>query len=364
MTRLSAERVQELTSLSRSLAAHVMPQIERHTTGRTSEQVLKNAWPSDARADLFLKTLFAPRIKSATAPLKTTDVAPRKVVETLAALAPSSGAIQLLSRGVHLSLLGLNYISIPIPPALYDTAGALLPPVVSWVAEGDPAPFLEPHVTAVQLGPSSKLLVLSGVSEELQDATLGNAAALIGGMLSARTTAAVDRTFFSSSAASGATPAGILSGVTPLTAAAAGGTAIDTLAADMGAITQAIARYGHDTSEIVFVCAPGDATRLKAHLPDADVIGSPGVPVKTLIGVAVKGLYSGYLDLPQIDISKHVSLHEDSTTPLPLVSVSPTVVAAPQRSFFQTVTLAIRCRCEMAFVAAPGAVQVIGTTNW
>src|SRR5262249_10348623 len=117
-------------------------------------------------------------------------------------------------------------------------------------------------------------------------------------------------------------------------------------------------------TEVVFVCAPGDATRLRAHLPDADVISSPGVPVKTLIGCAVRGLYSGYQDLPQVDTAKNVSLHEDSTTPLPLVSASPTTVAAPTRSFFQTFSIAIRVRCEMAFVAAPGSVQVITTTNW
>jgi hypothetical protein len=362
-----ATRAAELVSLSRAMAAQLMPQIERHTTGRTSEKILEASWPTDARAALLMRTLFAPRYKSAVSPLKTTDATappPRKVVEMLAALAPASGALALLSRGVHLSLVGLNYISIPIPPPLYDAAGNLVAPTAAFVAEGDPGNFIDPHVSAVQLGPSSKLLVLSGVSEELQSASPGNVAALIGTMVSSRVTATLDKVFFSSSAASGATPAGILAGVTPLAAATATGNAVDAMAADMAAIVQAIARYGHDTSEIVFVCAPGDATRIAAHLPDADVIASSGVPTKTLIGVAVKGLYSGYQDLPQIDTAKSVSLHEDTTTPLPIVSASPSTVAAPQRSFFQTASLAIRCRCEMAFVAAPGAVQVVNTVNW
>jgi hypothetical protein len=362
--KLSTERSAELVSLSRAMSAHLMPLIERHASGRTPETILERTWPTDARASLLLKTLFAPRYKSAVSPLKTTDMPARKVVETLAALAPASGALQLLSRGVHLSLVGVNYVSVPLPPAIYDAAGALLPPTVAFVAEGDPGNFIEPHVSSVQCGPSTKLLVLSGISEELQDASPGNAAALIATMVSARTTAALDKVFFSSSAASGPTPAGILAGVTPLTAATATSNAIDAMAADMAAIVQAIARYGFDTSEVVFVAAPGDATRLKAHLPDADVISSPGVATKTLIGVAVRGLYSGYQDLPVVDTSKQVSLHEDSTAPLPLVSASPTTVAAPQRSFFQTASLAIRVRCEMAFVAAPGAVQVVSTTNW
>jgi hypothetical protein len=364
MTRLSSERSAELTSLSRSLACHVLPMIERNTTGRTSETILNATWPSDARASLFLKTLFTPRIKSPVSPTKTTDwPAPRKVVETLQALAPASGALALLSRGVHLSLVGVNNISIPLPPALYNADGTLLPPVVAFVSEGSPGAFIEPHVSAVQLGPSSKLLVLSGITEELQYASPGNVAALIANVLSAKTTAALDRIFFSSSAASGATPAGILAGVTPLTAATAGGNAIDTMATDMATIVQEIARYGFDTSEIVFICAPGDATRLRAHLPDTDVIASSGVPTKTLIGVAVRGLYSGYQDLPTVDTSKYASMHLDSV-PLPLVSASPSVVAAPQRSFFQTYSLAIRIRCEMAFICAPGSVQVVQTTNW
>jgi hypothetical protein len=358
MTRLSAERAQELTSLNRSLAAHVMPMIEKHTSGWTSEKILANTWPNDSRASLLLKTVFEPRIKSAVSPLKTTDVPPRKVVEALAALAPASGALALLSRGVHLSLVGLNYISIPLPPPLYDAAGALLPPVVGFVAEGDPAPFVQAAVSAVQLGPSSKLVVLSGVSDEMQQAAPGNLAQLIGTMLSAHMTAALDKVFFSASAASGATPAGLLFGVTPITAAAAGGTAVDTMAADMGAIVQAMARFGHDVSEVVFVAAPGDATRLRAHLPDADIISSSGVPVKTLIGVAVKGLYSGYQDLPTIDTSKHVALQEDTVpTPDPMTK-------GPTRSFLQTSSLAIRCRAEMAWVALPGAVQVVNTVNW
>jgi hypothetical protein len=347
------------------MACHLLPTIERNATGRTSEKILESSWPSDARASLFLKTLVTPRIKSPTSPTKTTDwPAPRKVVETLQALAPQSGALQLLSRGVHLSLVGVNNISIPLPAAaLYDASGNLLPPTVAFVSEGSPGAFIEPHISAVQLGPSSKLLVFSGLSEELQYASPGNAAALISVMLASRMTAAIDRTFFSSSAALGATPAGILAGVSPLSASAALGTAVDTLAADLGTLTQEIARYGYDATEIVFVCAAGDAARLRAHLPDVDVIASSGVPTHTLIGCAVRGLFSGYQDLPQVDTAKFASLHED-TVPLPLVSASPTTVAAPIRSFFQTFSLALRCRCEMAFVAAPGSVQVINSTNW
>jgi hypothetical protein len=210
MTKLSPERVQELTSLSRAMACHVLPMIERHTSGRTSEVILSRTWPNDARASLFLKTVFTPRIKGAVSPTSTADVPARRVVEVLAAMAPASGALQILSRGQYLSLAGLTSISLPGPSQpLYDAVGALVAPLVPFVQEGYPAPFVEAHLAAPQLGPVSKLMVLSGITEELQAASPTNAATLIGNLLSLRMSASIDHLFFSNTAASAAAPAGL-----------------------------------------------------------------------------------------------------------------------------------------------------------
>jgi hypothetical protein len=59
-----------------------------------------------------------------------------------------------------------------------------------------------------------------------------------------------------------------------------------------------------------------------------------------------------------------MTLHRESTTPLPLVSVSPTTVAAPSTSLFQSYMMAIKVRANAAWCAAPGAVQFVQNVNW
>jgi hypothetical protein len=63
-----------------------------------------------------------------------------------------------------------------------------------------------------------------------------------------------------------------------------------------------------------------------------------GLPAKTIACFAPAGVASGYQDAPTIEISKEAVLHMEEVAPQPLVDGSG-VVAAPQRSMFQSGTM-------------------------
>src|SRR4029453_15135146 len=73
------------------------------------------------------------------------------------------------------------------------------------------------------------------------------------------------------------------------------------------------------------------------------VIKSGTVPAGTVILVDAADFVSATGDGPRWEISDQATLHEEETTPLPLASTgTPNTVAAPQRSLFQTDSLALK----------------------
>jgi hypothetical protein len=152
--------------------------------------------------------------------------------------------------------------------------------------------------------------------------------------------------------------------VTPTSAATAG---TEAMAEDLGALVKAIGDAGIDPSDTVFIAGPREAMILKTKSGpnfDNQVLTSIGLPAKQVIAVAPAGLASGYQGPPEIDTSKEAVLHFEGQSPADIVTVSPTVVAAPTKSTFQSYLLAVRVRARCAWAAAPGSVQVISAVNW
>ena len=77
---------------------------------------------------------------------------------------------------------------------------------------------------------------------------------------------------------------------------------------------------------------------------DVPIIAASTVPATQLILLDGAHFASGECDAPSIDASKEVTLHEEDTVPLPLASgvTGAAVVAAPERSMFQTACIALR----------------------
>jgi hypothetical protein len=231
----------ERRSWQRTLAAHVLERSEPH-------KILKAAWPDDTRAQAITRGAVT---QTTTADLWTFD-------PTIAyrSLAPSSAALALFQMGLALNLEGVSTIRIP------SVAGLPVRPV--FVSEGQPAPAVQWNFAAdTVLGPARKILLLSAVSKELENSTPETASAVIGRVLADCANGSIDATAFGTTAAADATPAGLLHGVTPIAAAAAGP---DAMYEDLGNLTSAIGAAGIDPTGAVFVTGPREATIIKAKV--------------------------------------------------------------------------------------------------
>lgn len=309
--------------------------------------VLEAAWPSDQRAVLILR--------AAQSPTSTGDFPAFDKTGLFQSLAPSSAALQLFQRGLQLDLAGITTIRIP--------NFANLPPAPIFVGEGKPAPNLHWTFDATVLGPARKVLILAAVTGELEAATPDSASALVGRILADSSNKSIDAVAFGTAAADDDQPAGLLHGVAPIAASAAGP---DAMAEDLGALIGAIGASGIDPSGAVFVCSPREATIIKIKVSpkfDHPVLSTLGLPEKTVACFAPAAVASGYQDAPQIETSKTATVHFEDDSPADIVGTDG-VIAAPTKSAFQTRLISIRVRARAAWAVTPGGAQVINNVNW
>jgi hypothetical protein len=86
-------------------------------------------------------------------------------------------------------------------PAIYA-----LPPAPVFAGEGKPAPPVQFTLSGTTVGPARKILVLSGVTRELNEATPETAEVVIGRILADRANASIDLAAFGSGAGDVANP--------------------------------------------------------------------------------------------------------------------------------------------------------------
>lgn len=333
----------ERRSWHRAIAAHCLAVSRRADPAR----ILKSAWPNDARAQMIAR--------GAVTPTTTAGVWTYDPVIAYRSLAPSSAALRLFELGLALNLVGASTIRIP------STAPLPVQPV--FVGEGLPTPNVQWSFSSTVLGPARKILMMAAVTGELNDATPETAVAVIGRVLADVANRDIDATAFGTAAADAVKPAGLLHGLTPLTAATAGP---DAMAEDLGALAGAIGAAGIDASNVVYVAGPREATiiKVKASIKfDNSVLTTLGLPAKTVACFAPAGVASGYQDAPAIETSNEAVFHLEDTTPADIASAGG-VLADPVKSMFQTDLIAIRVRANCAWVCATGAAQVISAVNW
>ena len=232
-------------------------------------------------------------------------------------------------------------------------------PTPIFIDEGAPAPVVNWTYSNTVLGPTKKILVLSAVTEELNQATPESAAAVIGRVLSDATNKTIDLLGFDATAGSDIRPPGLLYGVSATTPSASTDPYI-AMTKDLSTLVQKIADAGIDPTDTVFIASAGQAMTL-ALLANAkfnsDVYMSLGVPSKTVIAVSPAGIASGYQGPPIIETSYQATVHFETTAPgEPIV--------APTYSSFQSAMINIKCRANACWAAAPGAVQYVNNVLW
>nr|WP_224741168.1 hypothetical protein [Bradyrhizobium sp. 2S1]MCK7667577.1 hypothetical protein [Bradyrhizobium sp. 2S1] len=337
-----AQRI-ERRSWHRAIAASALADLKRSDPA----DVLKTAWPTDQRAALILR--------AAQNPTSSADFPPFDRTGLFQSLAPSSAALQLFERGLKLDLSGVNTIRIPNI--------ATWEPQPIFVPEGAPGPNVQWGLGRTTLGPTRKILVMAATTEELENATPETASAVIGRLLADASSKSIDTIAFGTAAADDVQPAGLLHGVTPIIATAAGP---DAMVEDLGALTGAIGAAGIDTTGAVFVCSPREATIIKTKVGpkfDYSVLSTLGLAPKTVACFAPAAVASGYQDPPQIETSKTATVHFEDDGPVDIVGPAG-AIAVPTKTAFQTDLISIRLRARAAWAVTPGGAQIINNINW
>jgi hypothetical protein len=304
--------------------------------------ILKATWPDDHVAAEVLRAVSSPT-STATFPVA-------NVVGLFRSIAPKSAALELFSHGRSIDLTGLNTVSIP-------HIGLL--PAAPFVAEGAPGPVLQAPTSAFVIGPTRKILVMAGVTRELDQATPQGAVNIVATILGDAAAKSLDAAAFGSAAASAVAPAGLLHGIAPLAASTAT-PLIDAMFEDVGNLAGAIGDNDIDVNEMVFVGGPKQATAMKMFLSDKfdhPILSS--VALKgSLAAFAAPAVASAYADAPQVETSLESMLQfQDAPATDPLT-------AGPTLSAFQQELINIKVRGRAAWGVHPGGAQVVSAVSW
>jgi hypothetical protein len=312
-------------------------------------RALVKSW-DDARAELILRAASDPTstTNAAALGLQTTRVLPM--------LAPASASARLLAMATSLDLSGINSIRLPF----IGFAGR---PPVPFVVEGDPGSVVDLVVSSTVLGPTKKLLILSALTREMAEASASNAEVIIGDALALSAEQSLDTALFSNAAATPSTPAGILNGLTPITAATGGG--VTAMAADLAALAGAIGAAGINPDDAVFITTPALATKVRVLASPKfqnTVLSSSSLAAGVVIAIVPRGLATGYDGGVTVEASREAVVNMN-TVPAPIVSGSG-VVAAPTVSAWQSDETILKIRGNVAWAIQPGAIAEVTGAAW
>ena len=320
-------------------------------------------WPND-RAAIALT-------RAATSPASTTTstwagaLSPTATADFVASLTGESAAARLIDAGMRISLDGVNSVNIP-------HRSTNIPAVdTQWIAENGAFPVKQLSLAASTLGPTHKLATSVVLSREMAESAGGEE--VFATLLREDVAASLDASLFSTTAASSTRPAGILAGVSALTATTGGGSAA--LQGDLAKLAVVATNIG--SGDVVFITSPAYAIRLATYpnVLDLDnnqfsIWPSVAVPDATIIAIAPAAFVSGFGAVPKITTAQDAVVHMEDTSPAQISTVgSPNVVAAPVRSAFQTDSIVVRCILDAAWtLRASGAVawiqSAIGEAIW
>jgi hypothetical protein len=310
--------------------------------GTDAMRILQRAWPDDRAAASVLRAISNPTT--------TADYPVANVIGLFRSIAPKSAALELFGLGRSIDLTGLNTVSIP-------HIGLL--PAAPFVAEGAPGPVVQSPTSAFVVGPTRKILIMAGVTRELDQATPQGAVNIVATILGDAAAKSLDAAAFGSAAASAVAPAGLLYGVTPLTASTSS-TPFNAMLEDVSNLAEAIGDNDIDVNELVFVGGPKQAVALKMFIGDKfDYPILSSVALKgSLAAFAAPAVASAYADVPQVETSR------ESTLQFQDAPVADPLTAGPTLSAFQQELINIKVRGRAAWGVHPGGAQVVGSVSW
>jgi hypothetical protein len=259
-----------------------------------------------------------------------------------------SAAARVIDRSLQLSFDGAAQINVP----------NLTLPSASWVGEG--------HSVAVAQGVTSsgallpfKLAIIISLTQEMINSS--NAEPMMRQLLLDNIGPSLDAAMFGTTAGTaGVQPAGILNGITPLTASTMTG-AYDAMIADIGAIGQALGPVS-GASPLIIVAAPGQALSMKLFSDESslEVYSSNALAAGTVVGIVPAGIASN-IAIPEITSSFEAEVQMLN----PVSGDDPAAGGGPVASVYQSDRIALRLIQGATWVRrSPSAVAVINSVKW
>jgi Phage capsid family len=335
-------------AVSRMLTAVAIGGLKR----RAASAIMQEYWPGDTRAGMLTK--------GAVSPTSTASFPAATGVAFLPSLAPQSAGVRLFERSLKLDFAGVSTYSVP--------SAATFPPPL-FVGESAAIPVVQGDLDTVTVGPTRKLAFIVPISIELENYSAESASAIITRLMADVAGKALDGAIFSSVAADELRPAGLLNGVTPITAATGGG--LDAMATDVRNMIAEMADAGLGGDDLIFIGHPTQAVSLRLlaspNFAAYSIFGTTAVAAGTIIGVVPNAIATGYGGTPEITTSRQASVHFEDTTPLQIATgpQGAAVVATPVKSAWQQGLLLLKLRIECAWgVVQSGAVQYVTGTSW
>jgi HK97 family phage prohead protease len=324
--------------------------------GRPPDEIRQQIYGDDEGVRALVDMMVT---RAASAPAMTTvsgwalELAQQTYTTLLPLLYPDSIYPQFAPKGLQLSFGRAAKIVIPMRSATPTIAG-------SFVGEGSPIPVRQGAFTSQTMVPK-KMAVITTWTKEMNDHSTPAIEGVLREAIQQDTAVSLDSVLIDANPATATRPAGLLNGVSVTTATAGAGLAA--LIGDIKALTGALLTPTKGNIRTpVWLMNPADALSISlipatagggefpfrteilgGSLNGFPVIKSGTVPAKTVILVDAADFVSATGDGPRWEISDQATLHEEDTTPLPLASAgTPNTVAAPQRSLFQTDSLALK----------------------
>ncbi|HEY2245698.1 MAG TPA: phage major capsid protein [Xanthobacteraceae bacterium] len=296
--------------------------------------------------------------RAASAPAMTTvtgwaaELAQTTYAELMPLLMPKAILTRLAPKGLTLGFGAAGRIVIPTRSRTPSLAG-------SFVGEGLAIPVRQGAFTSQTLTPK-KMAVISTWTREMGDHSIPSIEGLIREAIQQDTSVAIDSVLIDANPATTIRPAGLLNGVASQTPTPITNGPIAALIGDITNMINAISTstYGN-VRNLVWLVNQTDMLRASlmtapntgifpfrdeirgGSLNTIPLIDSATVPAKTMVLVDAADFVVVGGEAPRMEMSDQATLHMEDTTPLELVA-SPSTVAAPQRSLFQTDSLALR----------------------
>jgi HK97 family phage prohead protease/HK97 family phage major capsid protein len=339
---------------------------------QTRKEIYGDDEPTRFMTDLVLRAASAPAMTTVTG--WAAELVQQTYTAMMETLMPQGILNRLSARGLSLSFGRAGKINIPTRSRTPSIAG-------SFVGEGQAIPVRQGAFTSQALTPK-KMAVITTWTREMDEHSVPAIEGILREAIQADTTVAVDSVLIDANPATAIRPAGLLNGVAAQTPTAGGGIAavVGDLKLLFGALTTAT--YGNIRNP-VWLMNPGEVLSLSlvsaantgifpfaaevgaGNLRGVPIIDSGTVPPKTVIIVDAADFVVVGGEAPRFEISDQATLHMEDTAPADLVTGSPGTVASPQRSLFQTDSLALRMIMPLNWVQRrAGTIAWVNNVTW